>query len=126
VNWFVLPPVQEYYYRVRNHAYRTLPSFRADCQGSFRMSSMDLVYPKPHAKIFIPKGLNGAPGSAVFELAHRNPAMVVFWHLDGTFIGSTLRNHRIALNPAGGKHILTIIDEKGEMLQQDFEILSKF
>lgn len=125
VNWFVLPPVQEYYYKPRNISYRPLPPFRKDCQSSFNLVAMDLIYPKPNARIFIPRDLNGKMGNAVFELAHRNPMATVFWHLDGMYIGSTRKTHHLAVNPEQGKHILTVIDENGEMLEQSFEVLSK-
>ena len=31
-SWFVLPPVQEWYFKSRNPFYKVLPPFRADCQ----------------------------------------------------------------------------------------------
>jgi penicillin-binding protein 1C len=124
-NWFVLPPIQEYYFKAKNLSYKTLPPFRADCQNGTTVSGMDLIYPKPNAKIFIPRGFDGKPGSSVFELAHRNAAAKVYWHLDGEFIGETQRNHQIALNPGEGRHTLTIVDEAGEALERQFEVISK-
>ncbi|HEY9046546.1 MAG TPA: penicillin-binding protein 1C, partial [Ohtaekwangia sp.] len=124
-NWFVLSPVQEYYYKPKNITYRPLPPFRKDCQSSFSVVTMDLIYPKPHARIFIPRDLDGKMGDAVFELAHRNPTITVFWHLDGTYIGSTKKSHHLTVNPQQGKHTLTVMDENGEMLVQEFEVLSK-
>lgn len=124
-NWFVLPPVQEYYFKPKNLSYRSLPPFRPDCQSSTDIVAMDLIYPKPNAKIFIPRDLDGSPGSSVFELAHRNSTIKVYWHLDGGFIGETTKNHQIALNPDEGKHVLTIVDEAGEALERHFEVISK-
>ncbi len=86
---------------------------------------MDLIYPKSNSKIFVPRELNGTPGSAVFELAHRNSAIKVYWHLDGQFIGETRKNHQMALNPGEGKHILTVVDDAGEALERHFEVISK-
>ena len=124
-NWFVLPPVQEFYFKSKNHAYISLPPFRADCQSTSSVVAMDLIYPKPNAKIFIPRELDGTAGSSIFELAHRNSASKVYWHLDGEFIGETRKNHQIALHPKEGKHILTIVDEAGEALERRFEVISK-
>ncbi|MBT1709910.1 penicillin-binding protein 1C [Fulvivirgaceae bacterium PWU5] len=125
VNWFVLPPAQEYYFRPHNVSYRSLPPFRKDCQPSSAVVAMDLIYPKPGARIYIPRDLNGQLGDAVFELAHRNPQSTVFWHLDGEYLGSTQRHHHLTVRPGQGKHILTIMDESGDMLEQRFEVLSK-
>jgi penicillin-binding protein 1C len=120
-----LPPVQEYYFKTADRSYKPLPSFRSDCSGSTAVASMDLIYPKPNARIFIPRDLDGSSGSTVFELAHRNTSVKVFWHLDGKFIGETKRIHQIALNPGEGKHILTLVDESGETLERHFEVISK-
>jgi penicillin-binding protein 1C len=124
VNWFVLPPVEEHYYRSKHAGYKTLPPFRQDCQTESFGAEMDLVYPKPNARIFIPRDLEGNAGSAIFELAHRNEKTLVFWHLDGVFIGSTKKVHRLPLNPPEGKHILTLFDESGQSLEEHFTVIS--
>jgi penicillin-binding protein 1C len=122
--WFVLPPVQEHFFRLRNMSYKALPPFGSDCAASGNVHMMDLVYPKPDSKVFIPRDIMGNPGNAIFQLAHRNPKSVVFWHLDGAFIGSTQRSHHLPVNPASGKHTLLIIDERGEVIEQAFEVIS--
>lgn len=124
-NWFVLPPIQEYYFRNKNLSYRTLPPFRADCISVATHSTMDLIYPKPNAKIFIPRRLDGTLGSSVFQLAHSDPSATVFWHLDEAFIGTTLGTHQLSINTSKGKHKITVVDEHGESLEQFFEVLSK-
>ncbi len=122
--WFVLPPVEEYYYRKKNISYKPLPPYRGDCQSPSLTGSMDLVYPKPNARIFVPRDFNGKPGSTIFELAHRNADADVFWHLDGVFVGTTRGVHRLPLNPAGGEHVLTIVDQYGQSLEERFTVIS--
>ncbi|MCK6616710.1 MAG: penicillin-binding protein 1C [Cyclobacteriaceae bacterium] len=122
--WFVLPPVQEHYYKTKNMSYKPLPPFRKDCTATASVASMELVYPKENTRIFIPRELNGSCGRSVFELAHRNPASRVYWHLNGTFIGITQNRHQMALNPGPGKHVLVLIDQAGEPLERHFEVLS--
>lgn len=124
-NWFVLPPVQEYYYKSKNITYKSLPPYRTDCQPLQAVSSMELVYPKPNSRIFIPRDLDGLPGSAVFELAHRSATTTVYWHIDGEYVGSTKKVHHMAVNPTQGKHVLTLVDDAGETLERQFEIISK-
>lgn len=125
VSWFVLAPVQEHYYRLKNVSYKPLPPFRFDCQPESLMATMDMVYPIENARIFIPRELNGSPGNAVFELAHRFPKSTVYWHLNGNYIGKTQNRHQMAVNPGPGKHVLTLIDEAGQPLERHFEVLSK-
>lgn len=125
VNWFVLPPLQEHYFKEKDVTYKLLPPFRPDCQPASAIITMDLIYPKPNARIFIPHELDGKAGSTIFELAHRNAAATVYWHVDGEFIGTTKKVHHMALNPSQGKHVLTLVDEAGETLERQFEIISK-
>lgn len=122
--WFVLPPVQEHFYKLRNHGYRPLPPFRQGCQVASALAAMDLVYPKPNATIFIPRQLTGQASQTIFEAAHRQDNLMIYWHLDGNFIGSTQNSHRLALHPGHGKHTLLLVDEYGETLQTDFWVAS--
>lgn len=124
-NWFVLPPVQAYYFKAKNISYKPLPPYRGDCGGSSAHLSMELVYPKPNASIYIPLDLDGSLSNAVFHLAHRNPNATVHWHLDGTYLGSTNRIHKLPINANQGRHKLVLIDETGEALEVHFEVLSK-
>lgn len=123
-SWFVLPPVQEYYFKAKNVFYKPLPPLRPDCNGSTSVSRMDLIYPKEDSKIFIPRELGGETGKVVFELAHSDPAATVYWHLDGTFIGSTRGKHRIPVSPDRGSHQLTIVDDNGETINHEFSVIS--
>lgn len=123
--WFVLPPVQAHYYRSKHISYKPLPPYRSDCQVPAAVSSMDLIYPKPKAKILIPRDDQGKPGSSVFELAHRDEDASVFWHLDGNFLGETRGVHRIAINPPEGDHVLTLVDEEGQFLEEHFTVISR-
>jgi penicillin-binding protein 1C len=123
-SWFVLPPVQEYYFKSRNLSYKTLPPFRDDCHDEASIASMDLIYPKPDARILIPRDFDGNPGESIFELAHRDDQTSVFWHLDGEFIGMTRKVHRLAVTPPEGAHVLTLVDENGHTLKEHFTVIS--
>lgn len=125
INWFVLPPVQEHYFKKVNIFYKSLPPYRDDCSGQENIQFMDMVYPKNNAVLFIPRELDGIAGRSVFELAHRNPNATVFWHLDGNYIGTTNGRHSMALSPSAGKHNLTVVDEEGRIIERRFEVISK-
>jgi hypothetical protein len=58
--------------------YKALPPFRKDCAKPLTVASMDLIYPKPNAKLFIPRELDGELGNAVFEVAHRTSGQPCF------------------------------------------------
>jgi penicillin-binding protein 1C len=124
IKWFVLPPIQEFYFRMRNPSYKTLPPFRQDCPNPQAMASMEMIYPKTDSKIFLPVELDGSPGKAIFEATHQQPSATIYWHLDGTYLGSTQSIHQYALALKAGKHTVTLMDDSGEVLERQFSILS--
>jgi penicillin-binding protein 1C len=122
--WFILPPVQEWYY-VRHHPeYRVLPPFRADCIPE-QAGSMGLVYPRSDTRIFVPVELGGNQGRVIFEAVHRDPGGTIYWHLDGKYLATTRHIHQVELFPSPGKHILVLIDQRGEELIRSFTVEGK-
>jgi penicillin-binding protein 1C len=86
---------------------------------------MEIIYPKQFSKIYVPVELNGMMGKTIFQVAHRDYNERVYWHLDGKYIGVTQTTHQMALAPDEGVHQLTLVDEEGESIAIQFEIISK-
>ncbi len=124
--WFVLPPSMEFYYRTKNN-YAPLPPYKPDCLATLNQDKapMELIYPRPNARIFVPIEIDGQPGETIFTATHRNSSTHIYWHLDNTYVGATTEFHQLALHPAPGKHIITLVDEDGAEVQAGFEILAK-
>ncbi|MEM6523743.1 MAG: penicillin-binding protein 1C [Bacteroidota bacterium] len=120
--WFILPPVMEWYYASTDPYYTRVPAFRSDCIATTQR--LDIIYPQPNAKLFIPTGFNGVKESLVFEAAYRSGGGNVYWHLDDQFLTSTRNNHQIELQPDVGKHLLTLVSEEGEVMQRSFEVVN--
>lgn len=121
--WFSLPPAWEWYYRRRHPEYRPLPPVVPGC-GEDTRQPMQFLYPSPGACITLPRQLDGSPGFLTVELAHSNPATTVFWHLDDHYLTQTQDFHQVALQPAPGKHHLTVVDSEGNTLSTTFYIES--
>lgn len=122
-SWFVLPPVEEYYYAAANTGYKRLPPFRADCLGGEVKKNMAFIYPKKGARIYVPRQLNSQTEEFIVEVAHPIPEKKIYWHLDHIYIGVTKQTHRLALSPEPGTHTLTLIDQDGDVIQNTFKIL---
>jgi len=127
-SWFVLPPVQEYYYRADHAEYRPLPPFRSDCGGGpvgERGSRvMSLVYPEPDMSVYVPVGLDGKVGEVVFEAVHRESGATIHWHLDDDYFASTRVFHQISVAPEPGPHRIVLTDDEGRRLVRDFRVVS--
>jgi len=125
VKWFILPPSMEYYYKIKNSDYKTLPPFKPGCEDAGGNTTMDMIYPKNNAIVYIPVELNGTRGKVVLNAAHRNQNAKIYWHIDNEYVGSTQSFHQLAISPSSGKHTLTLVDENGERLVQIFTVLDK-
>ncbi|MBK8922090.1 MAG: penicillin-binding protein 1C [Saprospirales bacterium] len=126
--WFVLSPLEEFYFIRKNPSYRPPPPFRSDCLSALNApehNPMQLIYPKDPSRIYVPVDLDGKLGSTVFQATHRRPETEIFWHLDGAYIGSTKTFHQMALQPPVGKHVLALVDASGFRVEQSFEIIGK-
>lgn len=124
ISWFVLPPAMEWYFKSKNSTYKELPPLRSDCETT-GLSGMEIIYPKQFSKIYVPVEIDGTMGKTIFQVAHRKGNINIYWHMDGVFIGTTQSNHQMGLTPDEGIHTLTLVDEEGESLVQQFEIVSK-
>lgn len=121
---FVLPAVQEWYYRQRN-TYQSLPPWLPGCSPEEAVSPLDLIYPDASAVIYVPVEIDGSIGSTVFEAAHRTPGTRIWWHLNDNYLGETRTIHQIELAPEPGMYQLTLVDENGERVQRVFQVLPR-
>lgn len=124
VSWFVLPPVQEWYYCRSHSDYRKLPPFRPDCPVQ-ETDVMEMVYPQRGTRVFLPRDFGGKPGKTVFEAVHRSPDAVIYWHGDGTYLGMTRRVHQMELHLQEGLHTLYLVDGQGNTLRQAFRVVGR-
>ena len=124
-SWFILPPTMEYYYKQHNHDYKPLPAFKEGCVPAESGRQMEIIYPQPDAKIYVPLEINGERGKTIFTATHRNRKAKIFWSLDDNFIASTENTHQVAISPAAGKHIITLTDDQGVSVSRSFEIIDK-
>ncbi len=123
VSWFVLPPVQEWYYRKTHPSYRVLPPYKPNCIPMDESNIMEFIYPKAGVKVFVPRGASGKKENVVFQVSHQNPDMKIYWHLDNQYLGSTQGTHQMAFVPDPGRHTLIIVDENGNSKKMRFEVV---
>jgi len=128
-SWFVLPPAMEHFYRQHHSGYQTLPNHRPDCTppeaARGTKGPIDILYPEPGAKIYIPMDLAEVKGRVVLEAVHRNPLATLHWHLNGIYLGTTQTFHQRALDAAAGQHLLTLVDQDGTRISLPFEVIGQ-
>jgi len=113
--WFTLPPSMEWYYKQNHPEYEPMKIEKA-------VSRMEFIYPESGSTIYIPKQLSGDVKGIVFNLAHRDPSTIVYWHLDNEYLGETSNIHQMTLTPSAGPHTVTVVDASGTSLSIPFTI----
>ena len=124
VSWFVLPPAQEWYYMKTHGDYRPLPPYHPDYAGSRASGVVEIIYPQDGMAVAAPVALDARSQGVVFSAAHSDPQAVLFWHLDGTYLGETAHGeHKLKVVPDRGSHVLTVIDANGHSAAVRFTAL---
>ncbi len=124
-SWFVLPPAMAWYFKTRHAWYRELPPYLPGCAPVEKQAVMAFIYPDWGSQIYIPTGLDGKPGEAVLEIAHRDPGTTIYWHLDADYLGKTSMRHQMGIQTNKGEHMVTAVDENGEMVSVRFIVVSE-
>ena len=68
--------------------------------------------------------LDGSPGATIVQAVSREEGSVLYWDLDGEYLGETRGYHEMSLRPAKGPHVLTVTDERGRLVNRRFTVLS--
>jgi len=117
---FVLSPIESHYYSLSNPDYKLLPSWHHTCASQVENLPIRMIYPTKDAQIKLPVDLDGKIRPAIFEAAHQQVGKKIYWQLNDEFIGTTKDFHSMEINVAVGKYRLTLTDEDGNQLQQEF------
>ena len=121
---FVLPPLMEYYYARAHPEYQGAPPDHPDClMAPGDVLPMAFIYPAERTKVLIPVEFSGQQGRVVFKLVHRDPAAKVFWYIDEALVATTIEFHELELWKAPGTYRLMAIDDKGNRIRQNFDVV---
>jgi len=119
--WFILPPLQEWYYKKHHANYKTLPELRTDCKQETGRT-MDFISPKNNGTIILAKNEHEKMNPIILKIAHINPETKVFWYIDNKYIQTTETFHEIGILPTIGKHTITVVDALGNELKRNITI----
>ncbi|MES2679768.1 MAG: penicillin-binding protein 1C [Bacteroidota bacterium] len=123
--WFVASPTQEFFFKQHSLFYKALPPYLPGCDSDLNYQQLEIIYPRDGFKIYIPVVETEKRSRCIFKATHKNNNAVLFWHLDGMYIGTTEKFHQLSLLPDKGKHLLQITDNSGESTECSFEVIEK-
>lgn len=116
--WFVLPPLQEKYYRVKHQEYRPLPE-----EVDSGTEALAYSYPADGAVLSAARQMDGSLPGIRCEAVHSRQEATVYWHLDNTYLGETKGIHTMRVDMPPGIHRLTIVDDAGSRKEITVKIL---
>ncbi len=123
VSWFIVPPAMEHFMVEFDPQHRPLPPWENDLMvGGDPDARLEAIYPRSEAHILVPMLLDGGFGKVVMQAAHRDADAQVHWDLDGTYLGSTAEDHRLAIDLMPGRHELTLTDQRGRTRSVQFTV----
>jgi len=120
-NWFVLPPLMEYYFKKKHPLYQNLPKFKDGCLGENR-NFMEFIYPNTLTTVFLPKDFDGKQNELILKIAHSNAEASVFWYLNSVYLGKTTQFHDMPVLIDSGKYNITAVDEFGNEISRRIKV----
>ena len=123
VGWFELPPSMAFYYRKNHPEYQKAPDFRLDCLQEASGELMSFLYPSETSQIYLPKDIDGIREKVIFKATHRDPKTTLYWHLNNEYLGYTEDIHSMSIDASKGVHLVTLVDQLGNRISQNFEII---
>jgi penicillin-binding protein 1C len=128
LDWFVLPPAQEYFWKKQHSEYLPLPPWRSDCIRTLQQNTgelaFELIYPDSENTLYLPLDLDGKLSQAVFRAVHRDAQAILHWHLDGEYLGQTQLFHEKAVRAGPGNHLLVLVDNNGQRMERKFSVVN--
>lgn len=126
-SYLMLPPLEAHYYRLRQPLYEPPPAYRPDCLADLpeAPSRMQFIYPKQDLKVFLPIDYDGQRSKLVLKVTHQDNKAKLHWHLDQLYLGSTQDFHEMEVQAAKGQHTIVVMDELGQSIKRNIEILSE-
>lgn len=108
------------YLRSRGVVLEAIPPFAPGCLAQVSDDALELVYPLPDARIFVPRDLDGDLERVAFRAAHRDPGTRLFWYLNGEYLGTTEDPHVVAHGVEAGSHQVEVVDQAGNRVGARF------
>lgn len=116
------PPEVIQLMRSRGIQLEVVPPHQTDCPVAVDAPVLSILYPDDGTIIKLPRDFGGVRQELTCRAATARSETVVFWYLDGRFLGMTRRDHHLGIVPVPGNHQLTLVDQSGNRTRCTFRI----
>ncbi len=107
----------------------TRPPHNSDCisiksSANLLKGNIDIIYPLSNLTLVIPRDFDGNYQKVTFQAASKNKNTIIFWYLNGLYIGQTQGINNLDYLPSAGENTFTIVDgDNGETKTIKFNVL---
>jgi len=122
VSFILYPPDVVQYLRERGQLISEIPPHQEDCPAFENGSPLQIIYPEPKSKLWLPRDIDGKLQKITIRLAHRQKSAIIYWYLDNVYLGSTTEIHARAIEIKEGWHSLEVVDEQGHRDKREFHV----
>lgn len=112
-SYITYPPLVLAYLRKSGAVIEKIPYHTPNCQANINQELIEVEYPRPGTKIMVSRDFDGEYQPIVFSAAHKIKSQVLYWYLDGRYLGETRDKHKFAVIPEKGNHKLQLFDAYG-------------
>ncbi|MGP1415020.1 MAG: penicillin-binding protein 1C [Treponema sp.] len=116
-NWFILPPSIETFYYKNHKQYKILPPF---LNKKHKHLDFEITFPENNHLIEIPIELSEKKGAFTAKVSHKNKNAILYWDVDGKYLGKTTTFHQFDITIGSGYHVLTVTDDGGNSKKVGF------
>ena len=107
------PPRIASFLRSRGQVITKLPPHKPSCPATHKETTIQIIYPEPNGKIWVPRDFKGKKQKLILRAAHIKEQATLFWYLDDKYLGKTVDQHSRAVDITPGWHRLSVIDKSG-------------
>lgn len=118
----IFTPDVAQYLREKGVILSRIPPHKSNCPGLNESKSIQIIYPPPRTKIWIPRDFGGQLQKITLQVAHTVQNRPIYWYIDNMYRGKTIKNHKIALTLEKGWHQLVVVDSDGNRDNRKFFI----
>ncbi len=113
-----LTPLERYFYK--NNIGNT-PAWLEGCSIE-NTAELEFLFPKNGMDIILPKDVGGYKQGVLFKVETNRANKILYWHLNGFYIGKTEGVHHFEHHIERGKYVVSVIDEEGNSIQSRFTV----
>ena len=111
------------YLRERGQALQAPRPHEEDCPAQLEARPLQVLYPRPGARLQAGRDFGGERQSIVLRAAHTDRERAMFWYANRRFLGRTVDRHRLAVSLEPGAYALEIVDAHGFRDRVGFQVV---